>query len=107
MKKEMPKNIQEVKGIKQEDMLSYINNLEQAEYWRNLVCNPTVIEKATRNGKAVSRKRTFESARKAYFEKFANLEEKKERDIEKQAKDILAMFMEEEQNNNGNGNGNN
>ena len=100
MSKEMPKTMKEVKEIKQGDMYEYINNLEQAQYWSDLVCNPTVIKKATRNGEDVSRKRTFESARKAYFEKFANIEEKKERDLETEAKAILAMFKEEAQEHN-------
>lgn len=95
MSKEMPKTMKEVKEIKQGDMFDYIHNEEQAQYWRDLVCNPTVIKKATRNGEDVSRKRTFESARKAYFEKFANIEEKKERSIEAEAEAILAMFKEE------------
>lgn len=59
--------------IKEEDMPQYVRNLEEAELWDSLVEGKVTIKNGSRTKKDgtkndVTRTRTFESARKAYFE---------------------------------------
>lgn len=89
--------------IKEEDMENYIRTLEEAELWNQLVTEKVVIKEGSRKKKDgtkndVCRIRTFESARKAYFEIVfeVNFEETPSvpKRIEK-AQAILAKFQKE------------
>lgn len=86
--------MKEVKAVNSKSIETYITNLEQAEYWVKLLTEPAAINKKDGSGTFL-RKRTFESARKAYFEKFYNVEEEsEEREIEREAYSILDKFKE-------------
>lgn len=86
--------MKEVKAVTAETIENYVTSLEQAEYWYMLVTEPATISKKDGSGTFL-RKRTFESARKAYFEKFYNVKEEKEpRELECQAGAMLNKFKE-------------
>lgn len=86
--------MKEVKAVTAETIENYVTSFEQAEYWYMLVTEPATINKKDGSGTFL-RKRTFESARKAYFEKFYNVEEEsEEREIEREAYSILNKFKE-------------
>ena len=86
--------MKEVKAVNRKTIRNYITNLEQAEYWRDLLKIPATINKKDGSGTFL-RKRTFESARKAYFEKFYNVEEEsEEREVEREADGFCEEFLE-------------
>lgn len=94
--------VKEIRKITSEDMITYIENREQAEYWYNLVHDKHDIKNGGRPRKDgsrvdVCRKLSFPVARMRYFEKFYNIVDDiiaKRNELEKSAEDILALFAE-------------
>lgn len=98
MKKITMKEIRAIKNSN--DIINFISSKEQAEYWYTLATQKFIIPKASRKKQDgtqadVSRKLTFEVARKRYFEKFYEIVEEsteKRQSMEDDAAAILAMF---------------
>ncbi len=87
----------EIIRIQKNEIGTFIENREQADFWFELTTKDFPIERMKKDGSGPVEKRlTFAAARKRYFEKFFDIV-KEEREMEKEALNIVQNFEKKAQ----------